>query len=330
MVDHDPVAALREAIDGAYSILLTGPEDPDGDSIGACLALAAVIHTLGEHRVDVAGIPGFRYDWLQGAAQMVPDAEVRPGYDLVIVLDGNRERLPAPVRRAFDAAPCRGLIDHHGTTSPEGYEVVLLDRAAASTCGMILGLMDRWGVPLSRALAEQLYVGVIYDTGCFRHSNTTPEVHRQAARLLEQGIDHNLITIRVLVERRRSGMLLQARVLDTAVFHGGGVVTGVVSQRVMRELGCTPGDVEGIVDAMLYVEGVEVAVLLVERGPQAVKLSLRSRGGVNVAEVARQLSASGGGHSKAAGVTLEATLERAQHLVPAALAEAVRRARAAA
>jgi len=326
------IERLRGFVAEADHILLTGPIGPDGDSIGACLALARCCRALGA-RVDVAGSPGQRYAWMDGADAMIPDERIGLDgavYDLVIVLDGDRHRLASPVERAFSAAARRGIIDHHGTTTADGYDVALIDRDSSSTCEMVLRIMDSWGQALDRTQAGLLYVGVLFDTGGFRHSNTTVDTLRASARLLEQGIQHSRITTRVLLERRPNAMRLHGRVLEEASFHGdGAVVQGVLSQELYRALELAPGDLEGIVDSMIYVRGVEVAVLLVERAGGAVKLSLRSRGQVDVAEVARALHPSGGGHAKAAGVVLDEPLARARERVPRLLVDAVGRSCAA-
>jgi phosphoesterase RecJ-like protein len=323
-------SGLRRLVESSTRILLTGPQDPDGDSFGACLALQRAIVALTGARVDVAGVAGFRYAWLPGAAEMVPDERVAGPYDLAIVLDGDRNRLSPPVALAFSTAATTAIVDHHDTTSAEGYTLALIDREAESTCGMVLRLMDDWGLPLDRAFAEQLYVGVVFDTGGFRYSNTSAGTHRMAARLLDQGIDHSAIAIQVLMEQRRAGMLLRARVLDTATFHASGaVVLGCVTQAAAAQLGATRNDIEGIVDPMVYVQGCEVAVLLIERGPRQIKLSLRSRGRVNVALIARDLDPSGGGHQKAAGVLVEASLEQVRERVVRALEAALDQVRAA-
>lgn len=320
--------ALRVALSSAERVLLTGPLDPDGDSIGACLALARVIRRISNTEVEVAGEASFRYAWMPGAEDMRPDHSVEADFDLVVVMDGDRRRLSPPVRAAFDAASCRAIIDHHGTTSAEGYDLAWIDHSAESTCGMVLRLMDSWGVALDLEIAQLLYAGVIFDTGGFRYSNTGAETHRQAARMLDQGIDHAAIATKVLMERRRSGMLLHARVLDTASFHGdGSVMVGVIPQALSSELCLQPGDTEGIVDSMVFVEGVEVAALLIERAPDQVKLSLRSRGLVNVAHAAKALSSAGGGHAKAAGATLFEDLSSGTARVAQDLVRFVERAR---
>lgn len=318
---------LHTLATGSRRVLLTGPLDPDGDSIGACLALARVLRDLGVERVDVAGTPSFRYAWMPGAEAMIPDEAIAGPYDLAVVMDGDRRRLAPTVEAAFEGAGATGIVDHHDTTAAEGYTVALVNRTAASTCGMVLELMDRWGVGLDREYAELLYAGILFDTGGFRYSNTGADTHRVAARLLDQGIDHSAIAVRILMERRHAGLLLKSRVVSAAELHGdGAVLVGVVGSELFREVRATRGDAEGIVESMLYIEGVQVSVLLVERGPRTVKLSFRSRGKVNVAQVARALHPSGGGHQKAAGVTLQEPLESVRSRVPSLVLEALRRA----
>lgn len=322
------VAAFADALDQhlvtADRVLLTGPVDPDGDSIGACLALARGIRARHPHAtVHVAGDPGYRYGWLSGADAMVPDKAVRPDYDVCLVLDGDRGRLERPVETAFAAARVVCIVDHHASTQPDNYDLHLLDPTAASTCQMVYPLLRLWGIALDRSLAEQLYVGILFDTGGFRHANASPATHRLAARLLEQGIDHARICIRVLSERSPSGLTLLGTVLQEAEQRAGGTVgLGQVSQATVAALGAHPEDLEGVVDALLHVRGVEVACLLIERGPRRVRLSLRSRSVVDVAALAAQLGPGGGGHARAAGVQLSESLSAAWKTAEAALVAA--------
>lgn len=323
-------AAMRRLIEGAERVLLTGPEDPDGDSIGACLALQRAIREIAGAQVDVAGVASFRYAWMPGSDRMIPDRRVAGPYDLVVVLDGDKTRLSPSVDLAFRTSATTAIVDHHDTTRGDGYTLAVIDRDAASTCEMVLEMMDAWGVQLDEVFAQLLYAGIIFDTGGFRYSNASASTHRMAARLLDEGIDHSAIAIRVLMERRRPGMALKARVLDTCTYHeDGAVVQGIVSTELIEELGSRLSDVEGIVETLLYTEGVQISVLLVERGPGLVKLSLRSRGKVDVARLAQVLHPSGGGHERAAGVLLKKTLAETRELLPRVLGEAVRKASAA-
>ena len=316
--------ALLSACRAADRILLTGPMHPDGDSIGACLALARGLRAVCSTPVDIAGDIPFRYVWMDGADDILPDAQIAPRYDLAVVLDGDRTRLEPPVQAAYDRAAVKVIIDHHSSTTPDGYDLVAIDNHAASTCELIEALLAGWGVPLDAALAALLYTGLIFDTGGFRHSNTTAETHRLAARLLDTGLVHTPISIRVLVERRPQGLRLLGRVLEGVSFHADGqVALGTISDQDFRTLGCNYGDVEGIVDTMVFTCGVELACLCVEKQPGRIKLSLRSRARVDVAHLARSLSPGGGGHPRAAGVILDAPLDSVRALLaerlPAAL-----------
>jgi len=297
--------SVRETGRRGGAVLLTGPEGPDGDSIGACLALQRLLATRAPGvRVDVAGAPGARYAWLPGASEMVPDAEVGT-YDGVIVLDGDRKRLYPPVARAFAGARWTGIVDHHRSTDLAGYTLAFFDPSAESTCGMVYTLLEAWGVPLDPDLAAMLYVGIIFDTGGFRYSNTAASTHRVAAKLLETGIDHARIMLKVLVERRPQALRLLARMLDEAEFLAGGrLALATCTEAMRREVGAEESDLEGVVDVLQHAEGVDLAVVVVERGPARVKLSLRSSGRVDVAALAHALDAGGGGHAKAAGVVL--------------------------
>lgn len=323
------VRALRAACASAPRVLLTGPIYPDGDSIGACLALARGIqHCWPDHQVDIAGDISFRYTWMPGADKIRPDAwftDAEP-YDLAIVLDGDRRRLTAPIAQAFQRARQTAIIDHHSSTTEEGYSIALIDHHSASTCEMVHGLLQPWRVPLDRDLAALLYTGLIFDTGGFCHSNTTAETHRFAARLLETGLVHTPINIRVLMERRPAGLKLMGHVLQHTSFHSDGAISfGVVDLATSNRLGCTHGDIEGIVDALVFTQGVELACLCVEKTPTLVKLSLRSRSRLDVAALARQLSPGGGGHPRAAGVMLDQPLHMLKQTLPSILSEAVRR-----
>ena len=299
------VSALHARLAGSSSVLLTGPEGPDGDSIGACLALQRILAVaLPGLEVRVAGRPAARYAGLPGAGAMVPDAEVRPA-DGVIVLDGDCTRLAPPVAAAFAAAAWRGLVDHHASTDPSAYDVAVLDPTAESTCGMVAGMMQAWGVPLDRPLAELLYVGLIFDTGGFRYSNTRPATHGLAAELLATGIDHAQLSLDVLAERRPQAVRLLAAILGDAELRCDGALHLGWCPRVRLDaVGASEEDLEGVVDLLMNTRGVELTALFVERGPARVKLSLRSRGRVDVQALARRLHPGGGGHKKAAGASI--------------------------
>ncbi len=304
--DPEAAARLLTLVRASARVVLTGPEGPDGDSIGACLALRRILRTLAPGVVvDVVGVAGSRYAFLPDVAEMLANSEAQ-GADGVVVLDGDCRRLPAPVLSAFSAARWTGLVDHHHSTDAAGYAVALLAPKAESTCGMVAALAGLWGVPLDADLASLVYAGLVFDTGAFRYSNTQPSTHRLAANLLETGIDHSAIVLRTLVERRAASLRLMGVIFSSARFGAAGrTLVGTVDRETLRALGARETDLDGVVDVLQHVENVEVAALIAER-PGGAKVSLRSRGRLNVAAIAQQLHASGGGHAKAAGVVMAA------------------------
>lgn len=320
--------SLLTLVRQSKTVLLTGPEGPDGDSIGAALALQRCLAALApEVRVDVAGAPGARYAELPGAREMVRDADVRPDYDGVVVLDGDATRLVPPVEAAFRAARWTGLIDHHRSTDPAPYTVALLDPTAESTCGMVAAMGEQWGVARDASLATLLYAGIIFDTGGFRYSNTHASTHRLAAELLETGFDHAQVMLRVLVERRPQAIRLLGRLLATLEWLDGGRVALATCRRAdLAAADATEADLEGVVDLLQHTEGVDLGVVAVEKTGDRVKLSLRSRGRVDVAALARSMSPGGGGHAKAAGVVLPGAWESVLPGVRERLIAAVREA----
>lgn len=315
---------LLQALEGRR-VLLSGPVGPDGDSLGACLALQRWLRSRGVSAADVAGSVPARYAFLPGAGGLIADSRVTPDYDAVVILDGDRHRLAPQVEAAFEAAEVRGIIDHHASTTPEGYTHYWVDGAAVSTCEMLYGALCEHQFPLDRELATLLYVGAIFDTGGFRYSNTRPSTHRMAATLLEGGVDHAEVSLKVLMERRLTALRLLGDVIqDATAYADGAFLIGRVPLSMAKRRKLRPGDLEGVVDALVHVEGVQVGVLLIERRADRVKASLRSTGEFDVARFAAELVPSGGGHAKAAGAVVDCSLEELERRIVAGLESAFR------
>ncbi len=315
--------ALFQALLDAERVLLTGPVEADGDSLGACLALQRVLRRHGV-LVDVAGTPAFRYRWMPEIDELLADDRVFAQYDAVVVLDGDRHRMAPRVTAAFAAARVCGIIDHHASTRTDGYTHPWVDPAATSTTEMLYGFFLERGEAIDHDVAALLYAGAIFDTGAFRYSNTTPATHHMAADLMRHRIDHSGICTRVLMERTPGGLRCAGHIFSETRFHfDGQVAVSRISLADRERFGILPGDLEGVVDALVHVHGVEVAALLIQRQPDLTKASLRSRGQVNVGAVAQKLSSAGGGHAKAAGASLAGSFASAEDRVVGMLVAAV-------
>jgi len=313
---EDGFRRFHDLAAGSSRALLTGPSEADGDSIGAGLALQRVLaHALPRLEVDVvyhSPVPE-RYRFLPGAERVLTAGQVTAGppYDLAVLLDGVRHRL-GDVAQLFDTARTRVLVDHHRSTDPKEYDFALLEPDLAATCELVFHLArsERFRAPVDRALATNLYAGIVFDTGTFRYSCTTPGTLRVAAELIETGIDFQAITERILLDMPYEATLFKGRVLEGArVAASGRVAWAQAPRRLFEEVGAAPDATEGVINHLIFIQGVEVALLFVEKDPHTLKVSFRSRGSVNVAEAARLLHPTGGGHDRASGVTLAGTLD---------------------
>jgi len=127
------IERFSELVRGGARILLTGPQDADGDSLGASLALARVLRNHWSVDVDVAGLASPAYSWLPDTDLLIPDDKVEAVYEMVVVMDGDRHRLAPAVAKAFEAAGTKAIVDHHRTTQAAGYDLALIDSESPAT-----------------------------------------------------------------------------------------------------------------------------------------------------------------------------------------------------
>lgn len=313
-----------ELLETAERPVLTTHVQPDGDGIGSQVALALHLRSLGKTATILNPHPTpRRFTFLEPDPPIVPyaaDAADRllGEADLLVVLDisvtERLGRLEEHVRRI--ALPTL-IIDHHGgAVTIRGFD--LRDTAAAATGVLIYELLERWGAELTPDIATALYAAIAYDTGGFRYSNTGESVHRIAAELIRRGaraleVNHHLFES-VSLPRMR----LLARALDRFYLSPNGRVASVVLPvKEIEDARATPEDVDGIVETLRSIEGVEVAILVKEVGREATKVSLRSSGPYDVAGFASRYG--GGGHRNAAGAFIALPIaDVAERLIPQA------------
>jgi bifunctional oligoribonuclease and PAP phosphatase NrnA len=315
-----------DRIRSAKRILAAGHENPDADTLGASLAIVQIGESLGAHVTPVcADPPPSLYDFLVGADRVRSDPEAGVEYDLLVVSDcGTLERTGSLLERhgpLLRSLP-RVTIDHHVSNDAAG-DADWVDPAAAATCEMVALLAHRLGVPLATdqgALATNLIAGLVMDTATFQHPNTTPRTLTVAAALLEAGAPLAEISRRLYRSKPTSQLRLFGRVLNRL----DSTVEGVVlwSSLLDEDLlvtGSLPSESEGIIDLMAQSTTAEVVIVFKEAGA-ATRISVRTRpGGVDATELTGLFG--GGGHARAAGATINLTLDAAR---PVVLAEAER------
>jgi phosphoesterase RecJ-like protein len=230
---------------------------------------------------------------------------VQGRYDAFIVVDAD-----APRTGLFDKTyPADVLIniDHH-VTNPLAWPLTWMDSAASATGEMVYGLILELGVRIDRDIALCLYTAIFTDTGSFRYSNTTPESMKIAATLLETGADPWLVTENVYESFSYTRLKLLGTVIaDMERSADGRTAWVVVTDELYRRTNTTAEDTDNFVNFVRSVKGVEVAVLFRQTGNAQYKISLRSKGRVDLSRLAQSFG--GGGHKNAAGGVLDGTLE---------------------
>jgi phosphoesterase RecJ-like protein len=310
--DADWARAVK-ALDSASQVCLACHIRPDADALGSMLALALalrsrpgegpeVVASFGDDPLDVPGIlrflPGTDLLSLPRAYPARP--EVMVSFDAASI--DRLGLLAGPAEAAGELI----VLDHHASNTGFG-TVNLVNPSAAATAVLATELVHRLGIPLTAEIALGLYAGLVTDTGSFKFSATTPQVHELAARLIATGIDPGLVS-RYLFDTAPFGYLhmlglaLDRAVLEPAAAGGLGLVWTTVTKTDREQSGQLPLDAaESVIDVIRRTAEAEVAVVLKEDDNGAWQVSARSKSLVDVRAACTALG--GGGHARAAGFT---------------------------
>lgn len=275
---------------------------PDGDSIGSTLGVYHALKAAGKDVVLPLAEPIPRiYHFLPGwDTAFTPWRQVQGPFDLAVFLDcGDRSRV-GEAEPVVQMAKAVLNIDHHATNTIYG-DYNHLDYSAAALGEVAYRLVKALGLPFNREIATSIYTAIVTDTGSFKYESTTAETHRIAAELMSYGVKPYDVAAAVFENETSAGLRLLARALGTLQVQER-VACLYTTRAMLTESGALDEDTEGIVNYARSVDGVEVGCYFKENGSNGVKVSLRSRGQVDVGGVAVALG--GGGHARAAGATL--------------------------
>lgn len=192
-------------------------------------------------------------------------------------------------------------MDHH--ISNQGFgDLKIIDADASSTCEILCDIFDE--KKISFDTAQCLYLGIVHDTGVFKHSNTTRKVMEIAGRLIEKGVRPDFIIDETFYKKTYiQNQILGRALMESILLLDGKIIFSVIKQKDMKFYGIESDDLDGIIDQLRVTEGVECALFLYEKAEGQFKVSLRSNGKVDVRKIAENFG--GGGHIKAAGCTVE-------------------------
>lgn len=295
---------LLEECKDAGRIGISGHVRPDGDCVGSCLGLWQYLtKCLPQAHVRVfLEPPADIFREIGGFGEIVSDFPEELPFDVFFAVDCGADRLGG-AEKYFRGAKKTVNIDHHISNSGSGM-INFIRPEVGSTSELIYDLIepDR----LDRELAMAIYVGMIHDTGVFQYSNTTPATLEKAAKLISYGFDFP----RLIQETFYQKSYLQAQVMGRALmesirFMDGRCIVSAMERKIMEFYEAEPKDLDGIVNQLLNIKGVECAIFMYQTDVLEYKVSLRASEKVNVAEVASFFG--GGGHARAAGCTMKGT-----------------------
>lgn len=312
------LSQVVELIENKQNFGITTHIKPDGDGVGSSLGLCWLLRSLGKSaEVFVRGNVPAAYASLPGADDIRDIEELDREYDAIFVIECSD--LERPGIQGLDKAFTVN-IDHHSTSEHFG-TVNWIDSTASAVGEMIYNLCKAIGGRVTREIAECVYMALVTDTGSFHFSNTTDRTLKVASELIKAGARPAATSEAVYNNYPWSRIELMRRVLNTVRRDESGKVASLRQTLEMRkESEAVDGDNNGFVNIPLAARDVLAVVYMRETGPNSYRVSLRSKGDINVAKVAERFG--GGGHRNAAGLHIEGDWDAKE----AELVEAVREA----
>lgn len=299
---------------GASRITAICHENPDADTLGAALAVRIVAERLGKQgEVVTADPPPPMFAFLPRINEVRSTPGLEP--DVAVVLDGPVHRTGAIAREQAAWLKRARLvnIDHHVSNPGEGV-AFLVDPEAAATCEVVALLLPDLGVPLDAELATVLLAGIVGDTRTFSHPNATPRTLRVAADLVAAGAPLSAINRALYVDKPYATLALWGRMLGTMAQRcDGRIVHADMTLEMLAEFDTEASASEGFIDLLGSTRTADITVLFKEAEPDITRVSIRTTPRADA--VAITSSFGGGGHARAAGCSVDASLAVARERV---------------
>ncbi len=300
---------IRNRIKLAHRVLVTSHIRPDGDAIGSSLAMGLAMLDNGK-QVQVVlsdGLPA-SFKHLPGSEKVKTKADGQ--FDLIVCVDCSDLKRVGKALEGYH--PPDIVIDHHSTTEAFG-ELNLVDPQAAATASVLTRFMNNWNLTITAPIAANLLTGLVTDTLGFRTSNTTPEVLRQAADLIELGADMTKLYYLSLVRRTFSATKYWGAGLSN-LERVDGIIWTTLTLADRKVSGYTSNDDADLISVISSIDEADIAIIFVEQDKNSTKVSWRGlKANIDVAQIASQFG--GGGHKAASGAELTGNLEEVRERV---------------
>lgn len=293
---------IREELEGAEKIAISGHIRPDGDCVGSCMGMYLYLTKIWPNKkIDVyLETPSEIFNFIKGVDKIKKADGTKHNYDACIAIDCNAERL-GDAEPIFWGAKKRINIDHHISNNGDG-DVNYIVAEASSASELVYDVIEDDMLDVDIAMA--IYTGIIHDTGIMQYSSTAPKTLRVVARLLEFGFDFPKLIEETFYQKTYiQNQVLGRTLMESILMLDGRVIVGRIDQSQMKLYGVTSKDFDGIVNQLRYTKGVDISVFMYEIEPGTYKISMRSNGVIDCSKIA--VSLGGGGHVRASGVTIE-------------------------
>ena len=319
MTTRPEISAIVDAIRTRRRFVLSSHVRPDGDSIGSQLAMAYALRALGKQveviNADPAPPPLMAFPG-------VPDVRIAPHadgeFDAAIIMEcGDLTRTGVSGLERFFVVN----IDHHPGNS--GYGQINWFDSSAAACGeMVFDIVRALGVSLTVEMATHVYLAILTDTGSFHYSSISPRTFDICREALEAGVDPVLVARQVYDSNNMGRLKLFGAVLSAMqIDQTGRIAIIYVDHEMARAAGGTYEDTEGLVNLPLTVKEIQAAVFFKQEEGDEYRVSMRSKGTIDVGAVAKEFG--GGGHKNAAGCTVTGAIETLQRLLVAKIGGAI-------
>lgn len=293
---------LSDALIGVKSVGISGHIRPDGDCVGSTMGLYLYLKkNMPDLDVHIyLEKPQEIFHCISRIEDVECAKDVTASFDLFVCVDCDKERL-GDAKPLFESAKKTLNIDHHITNAGCGdFNYVVAEASSASE--LVYDVLDE--SLLDVEIAKALYIGIIHDTGVLQYSNVSPKTLMTVAKLLPFGFDFTKIIDETFYEKTYlQTQILGRALLESFLLMEGRVSVSQVDKKMMEFYHVVPADLDGIVNQLRMIKGVDVAIFMYQLSTMEYKVSLRSNGKVDVSKVTAFFG--GGGHKRAAGATME-------------------------
>lgn len=326
----DAYQEIISTLSRSKRVLITTHVRPDGDALGSSAALSLGLRKAGiESEVLLLSHLPRKYSFIFLENQIVfhdvekglpPDFPFNRFDAFAVVDTGTWSQLPGLEEVIPRWNVPKLVIDHH-LTQQDWATAKLVETQAAAAGEIVEELLKRWPIPLDHAIASALYLAIVSDTGWFQFANTRARTMRLAADLMAVGVDTDRMYQALYQNERAERVKLQTRAMDSMeLLLDGRLAVMRISRQDFEQTRANVPDTENLINVPLQIATVEVSILVTEpKEPGPIRISLRSKGQVDVARFAEQFG--GGGHARASGLKLEMPLQDAHDRVVTAMME---------